>query len=392
MANFIGIKEDVIVFFNEGRIIIKNIYSDAYFLTGMHAGIIFYLMKADNMDIDILLENISYLFNISITKAQSLLYYLIENFNDYIKISETNFKRGKILLNLNDIKQCKTFKELKKKREFPSEVTLYLTKYCIRRCLYCKEKACLNSTVEKDNFFSDIDRIEKLIYGIENKVVNWTFTGGEPFLHPNIIHIARLLKSKSSGYISLVTKGTSNLYILKKLCNEKLIDVISFSLDSMNPSTVEYLSGDKHTYYDILRCINLVKNFDIEMNINAVLTSKNYLDIEKLVEFCKLNKIPKIVFICAMQSGRCQTSLMLNDTQIYACKQIIGELAIRYKGYVLPVLKIRNKNDDCYNCSSLYERLILKPDGSAELCNGNCIGTVVNSSINQLWRLAQIEV
>ncbi|QIB27488.1 radical SAM protein [Caloranaerobacter azorensis] len=383
MNSYIGVKENVKVFFYQDRIIIKNIYSDAYFIVGKEVGFILYLISK-NKRIDELIENIGYLYDIPVSKAKDILFKTIELLKDYIEISDKEFKRGEILLDFEDLKLCRTFKDLKQKSEYPTEIVLYLTKHCIRNCLYCKEKAVTDNGIEKDNFFLDIDRLEALVNEQRN-VTDWVLTGGEPLLHPNIIQISRLIKRRSNAKLSIATKGVPDLQIIKLLCDESLIDCFCFSLDSIQPDTVNYLSGSETTFSDISNCIKLVKDAGIEININTVLTTKNYLQINDIVEFCKTNQIPKINFLVAEEKGRCRDFLLLNNEQILFCKETIKELAIRYHQYTMPVLKVKDKFNNCYNCSNLYNRLIIKYDGSVELCNGKYLGNLDGNTIKNVW-------
>lgn len=387
MKKYIGVLENICAYFDEDKVLIKSIYSDSVQIVGIHIAAILWLIK-EYEEVEEVIKNISYLFNCSYEEADKLLNQIVEEFKDYIGTSDQHFVKGEILIDIEEIKKCKSLKDLEKKIEYPAEIALYVTKNCNRKCLYCKERAFYNKQIESNNYFSNLQNINDLAEQSGDKVKIWTLTGGEPFLHPNIIEILRCLRKNSSGEISIVTKGVTNLELLNKICEDKLVDNISFSLDSTQESVVTLLTGSSETYRDIYGNIELVKKHRIEININTVLTSINYNHMEQIAEFAFKNNIKKVTFNSAAKEGRCKDDLRLDTNQLEFCKDKINELAKKYSPTLMTVLKIKNGCDKCHH---VYERLLLKSDGSLETCNGKIIGSMDEGSILELWKRAEIK-
>lgn len=88
----------------------------------------------------------------------------------------------------------------------PLLVVIEITKRCNLHCAYC-----YNRLGEHRNFNSpdlDFQTLAELIEDIANNhVFEVNLSGGEPLLHPEIIQVIELLKSKNIG-ISIVSNGT----------------------------------------------------------------------------------------------------------------------------------------------------------------------------------------
>ena len=84
-----------------------------------------------------------------------------------------------------------------------------LGKRCNFDCSYCGSDL-------HDNYSSHVElhKVEKILCAIENKFVSQnkkirlSITGGEPFVHPNIIEILRLIKIHQIHEISSITNGS----------------------------------------------------------------------------------------------------------------------------------------------------------------------------------------
>ena len=97
----------------------------------------------------------------------------------------------------------------------PCEVALEITGRCNLNCKYCFSDKC-----NKDMHLSDV---KKVLDQVDNmNVFEVCISGGEPFLHPNILEIFDYC-SKKKFNVSIVTNGT--------LLDEKTIKELDKILD-----------------------------------------------------------------------------------------------------------------------------------------------------------------
>jgi radical SAM protein with 4Fe4S-binding SPASM domain len=124
-------------------------------------------------------------------------------------------------------------------------------------------KSIINEMAEKNAFILDI-------------------SGGEPFLRRDIIDILKLACQKIP-LVYILTNGImlSDEKLVKKLSkNYYLIHpIIQISLNSVD---LNYYNNDE-TYYKIIQGIKNTIKYKLPLNINTVVTRKNFSKIEKII-------------------------------------------------------------------------------------------------------------
>lgn len=158
---------------------------------------------------------------------------------------------------------------------------LNLTSICNSNCVYCEVRKLDAS----DNLNSE--RIEKLLEEAKDLGIKKVyFSGGEPFMHPDIwkfIEKTISLKLK----LRIVSNGLTILnFDQQKIDLLKQIDGLDISLESYDRDVHNKLRGGD--FFD--RTVNGIKKLranDINITINTVLSNKNYSDLDKFLEFTK---------------------------------------------------------------------------------------------------------
>lgn len=257
------------------------------------------------------------------------------------------------------------------------ELTLEVTQRCMNNCIYCSSNS--HSFCDKQ---LGIARIKSIIdEAKELEFTNINLSGGEPFLHKNIVDICNYIKSKglyltiySSGvYLNKNTKTDIPIDIINK-CNP---DTIIFNMQSSNNNNYKYIINSIHSnellFNSIKNCISL----GINTEINFVPMSININDFHDIVGTCKMLGINKINVLKLVIQGRSNKNLIPNkhdlDLLFEEIKQI-KDMDIRIGDSFTSC--------DCNNCKAGIDKIVIRYDGQVLPCerfkmitNGNNVNT-----------------
>ena len=179
----------------------------------------------------------------------------------------------------------------------PIKIDVELHKRCNLKCLPCSRQAS-NFDLNKESMKKEMSLSKWLRIINEAKelgILIWNIEGAnEPLAFPELtIPVIKKVKEKRL-YGIITTNGT--------LWNENLIrelvevswDRIHFSLDSSNEDVHDFLRGVPGAFNKTIENIRLLnkwkKKLNTEspmLNINIIITNKNYKDLPKFVEFCQ---------------------------------------------------------------------------------------------------------
>lgn len=151
----------------------------------------------------------------------------------------------------------------------PAYLNLELTDNCNWKCDFCsvagKEKTnCGYQSLQK--FKGIIDELRKA------EVFEINLFGGEPFLHPDVVGIAKYLHD--SGFeITFVSNGT----VIKKDTIEKISDFIAAGSVSIHgfKKTHDNITGIKNSYDKAMNAVALLSETGINTGVCYTLTNKN---------------------------------------------------------------------------------------------------------------------
>ncbi len=119
----------------------------------------------------------------------------------------------------------------------------------------------------------------------ECRVISITLTGGEPFTHPKIIEIIKLLRA-SEIEVSICTNAT--LITLEQM--ESLSNIgkvrLNVSLDGFRPQSHGKFRGDKNSFLKTIETINLLGRYRLLKGL--LVTTNNLAEIEEYAEICDL--------------------------------------------------------------------------------------------------------
>ena len=163
-----------------------------------------------------------------------------------------------------------------------------ITTKCNQNCKYCHRFLGINDLTYEENK-------EILNNLIKDGVNNITWTGGEALLYPNLKELLKI--SQENG---IKNKLITNGMVLAQNENMREIldylDSLTLSLDTINDDTNEELGRGRNHFEEVKTILDYVKNKNLKININTVVSKKNINEMEQLGEFLNNYNISKWKF------------------------------------------------------------------------------------------------
>ena len=125
---------------------------------------------------------------------------------------------------------------------------------------------------------------------IKDGITDITWTGGEALLYPNLISL--LKKAKENGINNkLITNGMllAQNDEIKEICN--YLDSLTLSIDSTDNEINAELGRGVNHYNNIKTILEYVKDKELKLNINTVVSKKNINQLDDLGNFLNKYKI-----------------------------------------------------------------------------------------------------
>lgn len=161
------------------------------------------------------------------------------------------------------------------------EVCWLITTRCNQKCAYCHGFRNIPELSLEENK----EVLMKLIRAGVNYI---TFSGGEALLYPNIIELLKI--AKQNGVKSkLITNGSiiANNEKMREAIN--YLDTITLSLDTINDDINEQMGRGRNHFAEIKKVLDILRDKNIRIKINTVVTKLNIDYIEELGEFLNSN-------------------------------------------------------------------------------------------------------
>jgi molybdenum cofactor biosynthesis enzyme MoaA len=158
-----------------------------------------------------------------------------------------------------------------------------LLRGCLLRCQYCGSGGEASaSTID----FADLRQLQRwteiaLAMGFQK----FRLTGGEPFLHPRIAEILAYF----SNIPAVCTLNTAGCAVTgKRSAFEHLGPNLQFicSLDSLDESTFDQLTGSRHRFGLTIAGIRLIAGMGRLKRLNMMVVKGNAHEVFKMIDFC----------------------------------------------------------------------------------------------------------
>lgn len=229
---------------------------------------------------------------------------------------------------------------------FPSMVLLDITNVCNLKCIHCPQPLIQNRKDFKANHLP-LNLFLKLIEEISSS--NFPFLlrflgDGEPMLHPNIIEMIEIAKSKTNCTLNLTTNGIFLTPEKSDILLEIGIDIIDISIDALTKKTYEKIRKNgsfEKLMSNIFYLINKRNkiNSNTKIIVSFIKQDENYLEEETFTSYWET--IVNYVMIRDLHSAnnliKKEESFLRNNlfqTKRYPCPHLWKRLHIDFKGNI----------------------------------------------------------
>lgn len=254
------------------------------------------------------------------------------------------------------------------------EISFEIIQKCPNNCIYCSSNSNCKSkhVISYDIFKRIID--DAIDLGLERLCIS----GGEPFLHPDIIKFVQYSKNRHLEvfiYTSGITINTEGHYdylskgILAQL-KEAGLDKLIFNVQSPDEELYNSIMGTKS-------CFNLMKT-SIRNSVESALFCEihfvpmgiNYNMIYSVLDFAKELGVSKVSFLRLVIQGRALANrniVELSEEMNKQLKSVLASIGQRYKDIDIRV-GIPLSDNTVYGCNASLGKLIIRYDGAVFPC------------------------
>lgn len=269
-----------------------------------------------------------------------------------------------------------------------------LTSKCNERCIHCyipNEKKNTGMDMPKEKVFSIIDEFAKM------GGLHVTLSGGEVFMHKDIISIVNYCREKDMQ-VSIL----SNLIAIKEHHIAELkkanISVLQTSLYSMNPVIHDTITTVPGSFLKTKMAIERLVASDIPIQISCPVMKVNYKDYSDVLNYARSLKCKaQTDYIMMAQSDLC-TDNLANRLNLEETADLLKEIVNWDYDYKEDILKHRPKTEKTmvdYNkyinsplCGAGINDCCITANGDVYPCAGwqsMVCGNVYHQSLKDIW-------
>jgi radical SAM protein with 4Fe4S-binding SPASM domain len=333
---------------------------------------------------------IAKLFSATPVQSQTMTQEVVDRFWQFLIESSELLKAGARKVPVYDLEHflyAVPSRPLPLRWPAPASLSIDVTGYCNRRCIYCGVGAKPSRSPHDAGL--SLDRLKSLVEeAADIGVADLRLTGGEPFLRPDILDFLEYADRMHFRRLRVFTKfslNESHAAALQKIKRLRL----EIGLDSADGKTADLLTGTKGYLEEMKSSIELLAAKGIDVKIQTVVTRFNYLGLHELAAFLMDLRIRSVSFL------RCKKSLFGNPDTLFLDAD--EEQSVRS---AIDAIRAR----ECFDivesdfdkvipgCTRGRSSLAILPDGSASMCQGGIwgleelrVGSLADSSLMQVW-------
>lgn len=250
-------------------------------------------------------------------------------------------------------------------------VSIEIIRRCPNNCMHCSSEsgpACKE--------IIDVQKVREVFDGLEKmKVEEVSLSGGEPFLHSDLVDIVKYGKSKGFK-INIYTSGimfndnneciSLNANILDEL-SKVGVDKLIFNMQSLKDDVYDKIMGTKGNLPLLIKSIKDTKERNIYTELHFVPMKLNYRDIDQIVDFLNKGKVDKVSFLGLIPHGRAKVNkdkLFLDKDTNLQVKKLLHKLESEKVRVGIP---LQLEEAEC-KCTAGRDKLYIKFDGDVYGC------------------------
>lgn len=253
------------------------------------------------------------------------------------------------------------------------EITIELTQQCPNCCVYCSS---LSSPSMRT--YLSAEQIERTIDdAIELGAKSINLSGGEPFLHPQILEIIDYIYKH--GEVCLVYTSGITLHEGKPISipNEILertkgkVSKLIVNVEAAEDRTYNQIMGTSFGGFGMMQdTIRRAIAMGITVEAHVVPMKLNLQQLPQIITICNKLGVSRISFLRLVVQGRAlfhKTDILMNEKDVTFAKYLITTSANKYKG----TIRFGIPFGDCtnpINCMTGISKLDIRYDGYVFPC------------------------
>lgn len=252
-----------------------------------------------------------------------------------------------------------------------------VTDRCNLNCFFCHNEGQKKADLFSNNAFLDPRLFKDIVIALRNTgLVELRFSGGEPFLHPDILDLIRWANDQTDYELGCATNA---LLLSKDVVKVLATTRIKLTINLPSIHSVVYKDVTKkgelnHLFYSI----NLLKSAGVLYSFNHVLHPKTVHFFPELLDYCIREEV-NLKLLPYHSSNIIHYSLCLDKTVIDSLDRMTNEKEVlrdrllwHIKSPLGKSLKVKYLLTPClnanfFNCRD-YAEVRLLPDGSVMSC------------------------
>jgi radical SAM protein with 4Fe4S-binding SPASM domain len=265
--------------------------------------------------------------------------------------------------------------------QYPLEAAqIEITNRCNLQCLHCFN----NSGIPRSNELTTKEILSLLDTLSAMGVLHVTFTGGEPFMHPDVFTIIEHAR-KAPMSVDIFTNGTLITEDMVRKCKKIGIRQFNISVDSVDEAVHDRFRGKKGALRKTLHTIELLKEAGFAVKISISLSQLNKDKIVDMFKYFKENNLQDFDMMPVRYSGRGVSGLAVSLDEYYC--SLIEQFTYLKKEFPDGITKIHERKQEA--CSIGRDSIGIKSDGTVIPCpgcdRGPYLGNVRDIDLKKVW-------
>lgn len=279
-------------------------------------------------------------------------------------------------------------------RPLISSLQFELSSRCNERCIHCY----IPNDKKNHGFDMPTAKVKSVIDEFAAMGgIHVTLSGGEAFLHKDIIDIARYCREKDLK-ISIL----SNLISLKddqiKALKEVNLSLIQVSLYSMDPDIHDFITTVKGSFEKTKASIEKLVAADIPIQISCPIMKANRVGYTKVLDYAKKLKVKALTDYIMMARSDLDTGNLANRLSLEETEELLRDIIehdILYREETLQQLPITDEikfNLERFMkqpvCGVGYDNCCITANGDVYPCAGwqdYVLGNVYKQTLKEIW-------
>ncbi len=255
-----------------------------------------------------------------------------------------------------------------------NEITFEIIQKCLNNCIYCSSNSnSYSSHITEFNIFKKV-----LDEAVELGLKRLCVSGGEPFLHPEIIPMIRYAKSKgievfvySCGIVEYDSKVFSIPENILQALSEIKLNKVIFNLPASNEILYNRITGTQNRFRLLKDSMHSAFNAGLYTEAHFVPTKINIGDIESTVNLAKKLNVKQVSFLRLVVQERAfknREMLMLSELEEHELKNVLKSIQVCHNDIKIRIGIPFSEKHESRKCRAGLGKLIIRYDGAVLPC------------------------